>query len=213
LVQASTAIGSSIRGILRAHGLRLEASTDSESFGEEAKRVAEQLLEPVRYAIEQLVQSFELLHSQQLQMYKDLGTGQKEDPVVRRLKTIPGIGPATAAAFVATIDDPKRFADGEKVASYIGLVPSVYQSGDTEFRGKITKNGDKLLRWLLVEAAQTLLTRSKTPCELREWGLRIEAKKGLGKARVAVARRLCGLMWKLWVSGDVFHAESLRQAA
>jgi transposase len=93
------------------------------------------------------------------------------------------------------------------------LVPSVYKSCETEYYGRITKSGDKLLRWLLVESAHILLTRSGTPCELKEWGLRLQKAKGVGKARVAVARRLCGIMLQLWKSGEVFHAESLNQAA
>lgn len=129
--------------------------------------------------------------------------------MIQLFTTIPGVGPATAAAYVATIDDPHRFPNGEKVASYIGLTPSVYQSGETEYRGRITKTGDKLLRWLLVEAAHILLSRSGTPCELKRWGLRLQQSKGTGKARVAVARRLACIMWKMWVDLETFNPEAL----
>lgn len=213
ICECSTAIASSIRGILRAHGLKIEEGSDDASFSKKVLRAAQELPESVNGAMRELLQSFELLHSQQVRMYKALTKETKNDPVTQRLMTIPGVGPATAAAFVATVDDPKRFPDGEKLASYLGLVPSVYQSGETEYRGRITKTGDKLLRWLLVEAAHVLLSRSGTPCDLRTWGLELEAKKGVGKARVAVARRLCGIMLKLWKSGEDFHAESLQQAA
>ena len=89
----------------------------------------------------------------------------------------------------------------------------MYQSGETEIRGRITKTGDKLLRWLLVEAAHILLSRSGTPCELRTWGLRLQETKGTGKARVAVARRLCGIMWKMWKDKTCFYAEPVQIAA
>lgn len=213
LVECSTALASSIRGILRAHGIKLDGGSDETSFSSKVREAAKGLPERVQGALVELTQAFELLHAQQRRMYKTLQKNAKEDPVVERLTTIPGVGPATAAAYVATIDDPERFEDGEKVASYIGLVPSVYKSGETEYYGRITKSGDKLLRWLLVEAAHILLTRSGTPCELRTWGLKLEEAKGVGKARVAVARRLCGIMLKLWKDGGVFHAESLKQAA
>lgn len=213
LVDCSVAIGSSIRGILRAHGIRLTEGTDDCSFSDKVRKAAQGLAEPVQRAIAELLQSFELLHAQQRRMYRDLNKGLKMDAVAQVLMTAPGVGPATAAVFVATIDDPSRFPDGEKVASYIGLVPSVYQSGETEYRGRITKSGDKLLRWLLVEAAHVLLSRSGTPCELRDWGLKLQEKKGVGKARVAVARRLCCILWKMWRDHEVFHAESLKQAA
>ena len=213
LVESSGALASSIRGILRAHGVRLSGRGDGASFSDRVRTAAAVLPALVRGAIEGLLSAYELLHSQQKAMYKVLERAVPKDPVLMRLTSIPSVGAATAAAFVATIDDPSRFSSGEKVASYVGLVPSIYQSGETEYRGRIKKNGDKLLRWLFVEAAHYLLSCSKTPCELREWGLALEAKKGTGKARVAVARRLCMLMWQLWVNGEMFHAESLKQAA
>lgn len=215
LVECSTALASSIRGILRAHGIKLEVGTDESSFGEKVRAACRTpgFSKAVKIAIEELLSSFERLHMQQRMMYKKLAKDVGRTELTERLQTIPGVGPATSAAFVATIDDPTRFPDGEKVAAYLGLVPSVYQSGETEYRGRITKTGDKLLRWLLVESAHILLTRSGTPCELKEWGLKLQAKKGSGKAKVAVARRLAVLMWKLWVSGEEFHAESLNVAA
>lgn len=118
---------------------------------------------------------------------------------------MPGVGPLTAQAFIATIDDPSRFEDGEKVAAYIGLVPSVYQSSETERRGAITKEGDRLLRRLLVEAAHVLLTRTKGWCRLKAWGVRLSCKKGYGKARVAVARKPAVLLHHLWLTGNVFE--------
>lgn len=213
LVESSNAIASSVRGILRAHGIKLPEQKDGKTFSARVEAVLMLLPQLVQAAIRQLLQAWELLHSQQQRMYKTLERQLQSNPVAERLMTIPSVGPATAAAFIATIDDPSRFSDGAKVASYLGLVPSVYQSGETEYRGRITKSGDNLLRWLLVEAAHNMLTRSQTPSELRTWGLELQAKKGVGKARVAVARRLCMLMWKLWKDGGVFHAESLRQAA
>ena len=213
LVQASTAMASSIRGILRSHGIKLPERGDGESFPDRVREAMSPLVKSVQAAIQELLQSWELLHSQQQRMYRTLHDQLKSDPVAERLMTIPSVGPATAAAFIATIDDPNRFSEGAKVASYLGLVPSVYQSGETEFRGRITKSGDNLLRWLLVEAAHNMLTRSKTESYLRSWGLELVQKKGIGKARVAVARRLCMLMWTLWKEGGVFHVEPIKDAA
>ena len=80
-----------------------------------------------------------------------------EGSVAKRLMTVPGVGPITATAYVATIDDPKRFRSSEQVAAYLGLVPSVAQSGELEVHGHITKEGDGMLRSYLVEAAHVLL--------------------------------------------------------
>ena len=208
LVESSTAFASSIRGILRAHGIRLMAGSDEGNFAEKARAAAQELPPKAREGIEELVAAYEMLHWRQRAMYKALRNEVPKHPETARLVEIPGVGPATATAFVATIDDPMRFQDGESVASYVGLTPSVYQSGETEYRGRITKNGDKLLRWLLVEAAHILLTRSNTSWELKKWGLNLQAKKGVGKARVAVARRLCVMMWKIWRDQLSFNPEA-----
>lgn len=213
LVECSTAIASSIRGILRAHGVKLEGGTDDRDFYKRVQVATEELPQLAQLGIKELLKAFDLLHEQQRALYKVLHKNARENHTTKLLQTIPGVGPATAAAFVATIDDPNRFPDGEKVAAYVGLTPSVYQSGETEYRGRISKTGDKLLRWLLVEAAHILLSRSGTPCNLRTWGLKLQEKKGTGKARVAVARRLCGIMWKMWKDGTEFYVEPLALAA
>lgn len=213
LVECSAAIASSIRGILRAHGVKLEAGTDEASFSKKVGVATKKLPELAQQGVAELVRAFELLHMQQRGLYRRLQKEAKENDLTARLQTIPGVGAATAAAFVATIDDPHRFPDGEKVAAYLGLTPSVYQSGDTEYRGRITKTGDRLLRWLLVEAAHVMLSRSGTPSDLKTWGLKLQERKGIGKARVAVARRLCATMWKMWKDGTEFYVEPLAVAA
>lgn len=209
LVQCGTALASSIRGLLRAHGVKLEAGSDDVSFGEKVQRAMKELPALAQQGIHELLIAFEQVYEQQRKLYRQLNKLTKQSELTKRLQTIPGVGPATVAVFVATIDDPKRFPDAEKVVSYVGLCPQVYQSGETEFRGRITKAGDKTLRWLLVEAAHVLLSRSKTPCDLTRWGLALQAKKGIGKARVAVARRLCTIMWKMWMDGTEFQSEEV----
>jgi transposase len=135
---------------------------------------------------------------------KQLVEQSKADPVCRLLMSVPGVGPIVSASFVAVIDDPGRFSDSTDVASYLGLVPRVHQSGATDYRGRITKEGDGLSRWLLVEAANALLTRCRKNCALREWGLQLREKKGLAKARVAVARKLAVLLHRIWITGEPF---------
>ena len=209
LVESSTALASSIRGILRANGLKLSCRSHDASFAKNVREASKDLPQLTRTGIEELLNSFEILHSQQRAMYKLLQAQSRKSEVIKRLETIPGVGAATATAFVATIDDPNRFDSADKVASYLGLTPSVYQSGETEYRGRITKTGDKLLRWLLVESAHVMLTRSQTTCELKTWGLKLQESKGSGKAHVAVARRLCGVMLKIWKDGETFYPEAV----
>ena len=100
------------------------------------------------------------------------------------------MGPTTAVAYLATIDQPKRFARSRNVGPYIGLTPRRYQSGEVDYAGRISNCGDRILRSLLFEAAGVLLFRNKQTSPLKEWGLRLARRVGSAKARVAVARKL-----------------------
>ena len=135
------------------------------------------------------------------------------DPVVERLMTVPGIGPVTAVAFVATLDDVGRFASAHQVEGFLGLVPTEYSSGEQQRRGRITKTGNVRVRWLLVEAAWRML-RSKDPQTgaLRAWAERIAARRGRSIAAVALARRLAGILYAMWRDGADYRAPSGRQA-
>jgi transposase len=121
-----------------------------------------------------------------------------DDPVCRRLATIPGVGAVTAACFVSVIDDPQRFGRSDQVAAYLGLTPRRWQSGEVDRRGGVSKAGNAMARHLLYEAANSLLARVRRPCALRDWGLRLQERLGGRKARTAVARKLAMLMHKLW---------------
>jgi len=140
------------------------------------------------------------------QMKKHLEEQISQDPVGQRLLSVPGVGPLTAIAYKATIDQPKRFASSDQVAAYVGLVPSVEQSGERDFHGRITREGDGLLRSYLFEAAHVLLTRKRGTCRLKRWGLKLASKKGYGKARVAVARKLAVLLHHLWITGQNYQS-------
>jgi len=104
-----------------------------------------------------------------------------ESPLTRRLMAVPGVGPLTATAYVATLDEPGRFCSSDQVAAYVGLVPSVAQSGELDLHGHITREGDGLLRGYLVEAAHVLLTRRRGSCALKRWGLKLARKKGTAR--------------------------------
>jgi transposase len=139
-------------------------------------------------------------------MKKHLASQISQDPVGQRLMSAPGVGPLTAVAYKATNDQPERFASSDQVAAYVGLVPSVAQSGERDFHGRITREGDGLLRSYLFEAAHVLLTRRRGTCRLKRWGLKLANKKGYGKARVAVARKLAVLLHHLWITGQNYQS-------
>ena len=206
LVQTALAQGSRIRGLLRAHGIKLGEVKESQ-FASQVRQLAceksPQLWEMLEPLVE--VRRAALRASEQMRR-RMIRQAAAEGSVARRLMTVPGVGPITATAYVATIDDPKRFRSSEQVAAYLGLVPSVAQSGELEVHGHITKEGDGMLRSYLVEAAHVLLTRKRGTCRLKKWGLKLARKKGHGKARVAVARKIAVLLHRLWITGETYKA-------
>lgn len=122
----------------------------------------------------------------------------------RRLMTIPGVGPLTALAFTAAIDDPARFRRSRDLGAYLGLVPRRYQSGEVDYTGSISKVGDRRVRTLLYEAANVMLTRFKGPLKLKDWALAIARRSNMRKARIALARRLAIIMHAMLKHGTEF---------
>lgn len=118
--------------------------------------------------------------------------------------SVPGVGAVTAVAFVAAIDDPSRFRRSGHVGAYFGLAPRRYQSGEVDRPGRISKAGDQLVRTLLYEAANVLLTRSRQPSALKTWAEAIAARCGRKKAKVALARKLAVVLHRLWRDGTAF---------
>jgi transposase len=122
----------------------------------------------------------------------------ERDPRVRRLRTAPSLGPVTAAAFVATLDKAARFRRAHQVEAYLGLVPGEWSTGEGQRRGRITKTGNTRMRWLLIQAALSIMRlRDPRAVGLRTWALRIAARRGRTVAAVALARRRAGILWAM----------------
>ena len=116
----------------------------------------------------------------------------QQHPPARRLMTHPGVGPITALATEVFLGDPLRFIDGKALASYIGMIPSAHSSGRRQRLGAMSKQGNALLRYLWCEAAMHAVERDP---ELKRLNRRKLVQKGLGKARVAAARKLGIRLW------------------
>jgi transposase len=109
------------------------------------------------------------------------------DPSARLLDTLPGVAPYTALFLSSAIGDIDRFPDSKHLCAYLGLVPSLHQSGDVMLTGHITKLGDRFLRRNMVECARVAVRKD---ARLREFHLRLRQKRGEKKALVAVARKM-----------------------
>ena len=127
-----------------------------------------------------------------LQLDKQVEREAQQRPHARRLLTHPGVGPVTALATEVFLGDPNRFATANQVASYIGMIPCEHSSGKRQRLGKLTKEGNSLLRYLWTEA--TMHAVGKDP-ELKRFYRRKLIQKGMGKARIAAARKLGIRLW------------------
>jgi transposase len=119
-------------------------------------------------------------------------------PVTRRLMTHPGVGPLTALAYELVIGTPERFHCGKQIASYLGLVPEEKSSGDRRRLGHISKQGNVLLRFLLVEAAQVTV---RSHAEWRSKFFHLAMRRGRKIAKVAMARKLAVHLYWMWRQG------------
>jgi len=199
-----------IRPLLRREGFRIR-SGQPETFRE---RVGEVGLPAHLWAeITPLLRLLAPVNEQIKALDEQLGALVRNDEVLRRLTTVPGVGPVTAVSFVATVDDVRRFRHAHQVQSYLGLVPREWSSSEIQRKGRITKAGNTRTRWLLVEAAWAILRRRKKPetAPLREWADRIVSRRGSRVAAVALARRLAGILYAMWRDRTAYDPAKLRR--
>ena len=138
-------------------------------------------------------------------LHKMLLDTVRGDAVCRRLMTAPGVGAVVALTYRATVDQPQRFVHSRAVGAHVGLTPKRYQSGETDYDGRVSKSGDALLRTMLYEAAHSLLIHSGKWSWLKAWGVRVAQRRGMRRAIVAVARRLAVVLHRMWVDGSEFR--------
>lgn len=118
-----------------------------------------------------------------------------EDPIVQLLDTIPGLGPFFASLIRYELGDITRFSSAKKLCAYIGIVPSLSSSGGKSHTGRITRQGNRLLRWAFTEAAFPAI---KKDASLRQFYERIAAVHGTNGAKVATARKLVSIVYRVW---------------
>jgi transposase len=160
-----------------------------------------------RFVVEQLLTDLEQAQTQLAKATKQLRQFAAEAPGQERedraiLRTIPGVGEVVAEVVLAELGTYQRFGSQKKVCAYAGLVPTLRESGGRSSPQGITKQGSRLLRWILVEAAWQAVRYSRRWAGVYE---RLKARKGAQRAIVAVARRLLGVMLALLKSGRSYQ--------
>jgi transposase len=204
LVTTRQTMANQPRGLLKLFGLRLGKVTTPGKRQERLEALFARKPE-LRPVMQPLIDGIEALEARIKRSTKLLAASAAADPVAARLMSVPGVGPLTALTYKSSIEDPGRFARGEDVGAYAGLVPRRNQSGERDYKGRISKAGDAMLRSALYEAANNLLARVKRPCALQTWGKTLAETKGPKRARVAVARKLAVLLHRLWLSETEFR--------
>jgi len=115
------------------------------------------------------------------------------------------VGALVAITFKAAVDDPGRFRTAEAVGAHFGLTPKRYQSGETDVSGGISKVGDATVRTALYEAANAMLTRVSGVSALKRWATGVAKRRGMKRAKVALARKLAGVLHRMWANGADFR--------
>lgn len=212
LVKARTMLINQVRGTVKSFGARLPGCS-AKSF---ARKVPEALPAGLKAALEPLLAVIADL-SERIRVFdRDVEAWAQRFPVTQRLRQIPGVGALTALTFVLTLDDPHRFARSRSVGAYLGLVPASRSSGRSTPQLPITRQGDRLLRRLLVQAAHYILGPFGQDSDLRSFGLELArrgGKNGKKRAVVAAARKLAVLLHRLWVSGEDYQPHRRSAAA
>jgi len=203
LVNQRTKLKNVVRGLLKGYGIRL-STTGTNSFADKVLKALREVPFAAQIAIEAVLKGYQALDEQVLNLEKQIRLEAQNDPDVRLLMTIPGIGPITGLSFKAAIGDPSRFQNSRDIGAYLGMTPLQYSSGETQKLGRISKRGAGAIRCLLYEAAVVMLTRTKMWSKPKAWALKILRKKGMKKAAVALGRKLAVIMHRMLITKQAF---------
>jgi transposase len=197
LVQAKLRdVENSLRGILRGFGLKVGKTTDRSFAGRVQALAAGQ--PSLQTITEALLAVRAVLLREFTGLEKRVRLMARGDLRARLLMSMPCVGPIVALTYGSAIDDPARFKSSKRVGAHFGMTPKKYQSGETDYTGRISKIGDASVRTALYEAAHIMLTKAVKGCsQLKSWAMRIARRAGMRKAKVALARKLAVIMHRM----------------
>jgi transposase len=197
-----------IGSLFRLHGGKLKRSYTAGALRREVREEVARLKKhekiDLREDVEPMLALCERMRGQVELMDRQILETAKGIEACRRFMDIPGVGALTALSFYSAIGDPHRFKRNEDVGAYLGLVPRVRQSGNSVARYRISKMGSTLTRWHLSVAASVHLRANSGDTRLKAWGGELQERRGRGRARAAVARKLAVVMLAIWKSGESY---------
>jgi transposase len=195
----------SLRGILRGFGLKVGKTTELRFAGRIRALVAGH--PNLKMVAAGLLSVHAVLLREFKAFDKQVRVLVRLDARARLLMSTPAVGPIVALTYASAIDDPARFRSSKRAGAHFGLTPKRYQSGETDYTGRISKIGDASVRTALYEAAHIMLTKPIKGCSrLKSWAMRIAKRAGMKKAKVALARKLAVILHRMLATATPFNA-------
>jgi transposase len=194
----------SLRGILRGFGLKVGTVSKGRFVARIRELVTGQAM--LERVVEPMLRAREALRTEYFALHRAVLGIVRDDGVCRRLMTVPGVGALVAITFTSAVDEPGRFARSRAVGAHFGLTPKKYQSGETDVTGGISKVGDAMVRTVLYEAANVMLTRAGRFSTLKRWAIEVAGRRGMKRAKVALARKLATVLHRMWVDETSFRS-------
>jgi transposase len=208
-VGARTAQANQVRGLLAEFGLVMPAGIRciERKLPEVLQDADNGLSDASRALFARLLEHFRVLDRQVEELEREIGAWHREDSASRRLEAIPGIGPITASALVASVGDAKVFHNGRQFAAWLGLVPRQRSSGGKTNLQGISKRGDTYLRTLLIHGARSvLLSLKRDPARADGWLAHVANRRNPNIAAVALANKNARTVWALLAHGREYQA-------
>lgn len=209
-VKARTAQGNQIRGLMAEFGLIIP-----QGLGHITSRVPEliedacnELPGTFRLLVQRLLEHLKELERQVQELEAQILAWHRQSETSRKLEQIPGIGPITASALVASLGDAKGFKDGRQVAAWLGLVPGQHSSGGKQNLLGISKRGDTYLRTLLIHGARSVIYRADKRAQSSatcRWVTGVAQRRNKNVATVALANKNARIVWALLAHGRQYQ--------
>jgi transposase len=208
-VKARTAQGNQIRGLLSEFGIVMPQGIHSIT-----KQVPEILEDgenglpgAMRNLIERLAENLKEMDRQVKELEAQIQKWHRENEASLKLAGIPGLGPITASAIVATVGDAREFKNGRQLAAWMGLVPKQNSSGGKQNLLGISKRGDTYLRTLLIHGARSVINASEKKAEPESWLRKLMGRRNTNVAAVALANKNARIVWALLAHGRIFRPD------
>jgi transposase len=208
-VKARTAQGNQIRGLLSEFGVVIP-----QGIGLIMKQVPEILEDgenglprTMRNLLERLTENLQEMDRQVKELEAQIQVWHRENEASRRLAEIPGLGPITASAIVATVGDAREFKNGRQLAAWMGLVPRQHSSGGKQTLLGISKRGDSYLRTLMIHGARAVIRFAENKAQPEGWLKKLMARRNKNVAAVALANKNARIVWALLTKDQMFRPD------